>query len=431
MKWFPDSLLSRTVWLLAGLLLVSQFAWLALFGLYEREPRAKQIAHRAAAIVNLTRAALLAAQPDRRKGLLLELSQREGVQVLPVEPDEVDVPSPSSPLLALVADEIRRELGPETLVAFSEQDEEGLWVSFAIDEDEYWVVMPRSRQIQPLPWAWIGWGAGVMLLSILGAWLMVRRINRPLLEASSAAASLGHGETPPSLNEQGPHEIATLARSFNRMKDDLAAMEANRRLMLAGISHDLRTPLARLRLAVEMNVGNDQERNAMIHDLEDMDGLTKQFLDFARQESEEARQSINLNELATSVANQFSSNGQSVIVSGLLGPASVRPQALKRALVNLLENAFRYGAPPVSIKLHQEGENCIIGVIDSGAGLVEAELQSAKLPFYRGNAARTNAQGTGLGLAIVDRIARLHGGKLELLNRPEGGLEARLILPLT
>lgn len=431
MKWFPDSLLARTVWLLAGLLLVSQLAWLALFGLYEREPRAKQIAHRAAAIVNLTRAALLAAQPDRRKGLLLELSQREGVQVLPVEPDEVDVPPPSSPLLARVADEIRRELGPETLVAFSEQDEEGLWVSFAIDEDEYWVVMPRSRQIQPLPWAWIGWGAGVMLLSILGAWLMVRRVNRPLLEASKAAASLGQGETPPILNEQGPQEIAALARSFNRMKDDLAAMEANRRLMLAGISHDLRTPLARLRLAVEMNVGNDQERNAMIQDLEDMDGLTKQFLDFARQESEEARRSVDLKELATSVADQFSSNGQSVIVSGQFSSASVRPLALKRALVNLLENAFRYGAPPVSIMLHQEGGNCIIGVIDSGTGLAETELQSAKLPFYRGNAARTNAQGTGLGLAIVDRIARLHGGKLELLNRPEGGLEARLILPLT
>lgn len=270
-----------------------------------------------------------------------------------------------------------------------------------------------------------------MLLSILGAWLMVRRINRPLLEASNAAASLGQGETPPSLNEQGPYEIAMLACSFNRMKGDLADLETNRRLMLAGISHDLRTPLARLRLAVEMNVGNERERDAMIHDLEDMDGLTKQFLDFARQESEEARQSINLNELVTSVANQFSSNGQSVIVSGQLGLASVRPQALKRALVNLLENAFLYGAPPVSIKLHQEDENCIIGVIDSGAGLAETELQSAKLPFYRGNAARTNAQGTGLGLAIVDRIARLHGGKLELLNRPEGGLEARFILPLT
>lgn len=110
MKRFPDSLLARTVWIIAGLLLVSQLAWLALFGLYEREPRAIQIAHRAVAIVNLTRAALLAAQPERRKNLLLELSRKEGVQVVPLEPDEMDVPQPSSPLLALVADEIRREL---------------------------------------------------------------------------------------------------------------------------------------------------------------------------------------------------------------------------------------------------------------------------------------------------------------------------------
>lgn len=430
MKRFPDSLLARTVWIIAGLLLVSQLAWLALFGLYEREPRAIQIAHRAVAIVNLTRAALLAAQPERRKNLLLELSRKEGVQVVPLEPDEMDVPQPSSPLLALVADEIRRELGDDTLVAFSEQDEEGLWVSFAIDGDEYWVVMPRSRQTRSLPWAWLGWGAGVMLFSVLGAWLMVRRINRPLVNVSRAAALLGQGETPPSLDEHGPREIATLSRAFNRMKEDLSAMEANRGLMLAGISHDLRTPLARLRLAVEMNVGNDQEREAMIQDLEDMDGLTRQFLDFARRESEEPAQEIDLGDLVKSTADRFAAHGKSIAISGQTCHLHARPKALTRALDNLIENAFRYGAPPVSISIRQEGKYCLIGVLDSGPGLVEAELQLAKQPFFRGNTARTNAQGTGLGLAIADRIARLHGGSLALVNRPEGGLEARLSLPL-
>ncbi len=428
MKALPESLLARTVWLIAGLLLISQLAWLTLFGLYEREPRAKQIAHRAAAIVNLTRAALLAARPDRRRDLLLDLSQKEGVQVIPVEPDEVDVPPPPTPLLARVADEIRRELGDETLVAFSEQDEEGLWISFAIGEDEYWVVMPRSRQIQPLPWAWIGWGAGVLLLSILGAWLLVRRVNRPLVEVSRAAALLGQGETPPSLDEQGPREIATLSRAFNRMRDDLAAMETNRGLMLAGISHDLRTPLSRLRLAVEMNVGHERERDAMIQDIEDMDTLTRQFLDFARSETEESSEIVDIFSLVQSVANRFAAQGKPVAVSGQLCRLRVRRQSLMRAVDNLLENAFRYGAPPVSVRLQQEGGRCIIGVLDSGPGLNEEERQRARQPFYRGNAARTNAQGTGLGLAIVDRIARQHGDTLELVNRPEGGLEARLVL---
>ncbi|NWG39567.1 MAG: HAMP domain-containing protein [Hydrogenophilaceae bacterium] len=430
MNWLPDSLLARTVWLIAGLLLISQLAWLTLFGLYEREPRAKQIAHRAAAIVNLTRAALLAARPDKRRDLLVELSRKEGVQVIPVEYDEVDVPPPSSPLLARVADEIRRELGEHTLVAFNEEDEEGLWVSFAIDTDEYWVVMPRTGQSPPLPWAWIGWGAGVMLLSVLGAWLMVRRINRPLVDASKAAAMLGQGKTPPTLDEHGPREIATLGVAFNRMKDDLSAMEHNRSLMLAGISHDLRTPLSRLRLAVEMNVSNDRERNAMIRDIEDMDGLTRQFLDFARRESEEAPQEIDISDLVKSMADRFALLGKPITTSGQTCRLHARHKALTRALDNLIENAFRYGASPVAIDIRTEDRQCLISVLDGGPGLAEAELQRVKKPFFRGNSARTNAQGTGLGLAIADRIARLHGGSLTLVNRPEGGLEARLSLPL-
>ena len=134
-RLWPKRLLARAVWLIALLLIISQFAWLVLFGLYEREPRARQIAHRAAAIVNLTRAALLAAQPDKRRDLLLELSRREGVHVLPLVPEESDVPPPPNAMARLVASEIKRELGSDTLVSFSDDNEEDLWVSFAIDAD--------------------------------------------------------------------------------------------------------------------------------------------------------------------------------------------------------------------------------------------------------------------------------------------------------
>ena len=145
-RWWPQSLLARTVWIIALLLIFSQIAWLVLFGLYEREPRARQIAHRAAAIVNLTRAALLAAHPDKRRDLLLELSQREGVHVLPLVPEESDIPPPPNAMARLVASEIQRELGPDTLISFSDDNEEDLWVSFAIDADEYWVILPRLQR---------------------------------------------------------------------------------------------------------------------------------------------------------------------------------------------------------------------------------------------------------------------------------------------
>ncbi len=429
-RWWPQSLLARTVWLIALLLLISQIAWLVLFGLYEREPRARQIAHRAAAIVNLTRAALLAAQPEKRRNLLLELSQREGIQVLPLAPEEADVPAPSSVMASLVATEIQRELGPDTLVSFSNKNVEDLWVSFAVGTDEYWVIMPRLQLAPALPWFWAGWGAGVGILSILGAWVMLRHINRPLVKAAHAAAMLGRGETPPRLTEHGPHEIATLAHAFNQMADDIRTLESNRSLMLAGISHDLRTPLTRLRLATEMNVDNPSERDAMIQDMDDMETLTRQFMDFARQDTEEPVQLIELDALFHDLYNSFAQRGKIFSFNNTRHTLPARPQALRRALVNLLENAHRYGQPPVQVRINRESHTLIISVIDHGSGLSPDELESAKQPFQRGERARTGAQGTGLGLAIVERIAHLHGGSLTLQNRVAGGLEAQLMLPL-
>ena len=426
---WPQSLLARTVWLLALLLIVSQIAWLVLFGLYEREPRARQIAHRAVAIVNLTRAALLAAHPDRRRALLLELSQREGVHVLPLAPEESDVPPPPNRIAAIVAQEIRRQLGADTLVSFSEDNEEDLWVSFALDGDEYWVIMTRLRPPRVISWFWASWGAGVLLLSVLGAWLMLRRINRPLLLASEAAAVLGRGEQPLHLSEHGPREIATLAHAFNQMADDIAQLESNRKLMLAGISHDLRTPLARLRLATEMNVGDTRERQAMIQDMDDMESLTRQFLDFAREDADESVEAVNLRSLLDALSLRFAQRGLIVTHPTADMTLHARPQALRRALHNLLENAYRHGAPPVEMQIRQQDGRLRLSVIDHGAGLPEDQLESIKQPFRCSESARTDARGTGLGLAIVERVAQLHGGQLTLHNRPEGGFEARLELP--
>ena len=426
---WPRSLLARTVWLLALLLIVSQIAWLVLFGLYEREPRARQIAYRAVAIVNLTRAALLAAHPDRRPVLLQELSQREGVHVLPLAPEESDVPPPPNRMAAIVTSEIRRKLGAETLISFSEDNAEDLWVSFALDGDEYWVIMPRLRAPRVFPWFWASWGGGVLLLSVLGAWLMLRRINRPLLLTTEAAAAIGRGEQPARLSEHGPREIATLAHAFNQMADDIARLESNRKLMLAGIAHDLRTPLARLRLATEMNVGDTRERDAMIRDMDDIESLARQFLDFARDDYNEPLSSVDLSALLDALQADFAQHGLTFMHDVAHLSLQARPQALRRALCNLLENAQRYGAPPIEIHATRNDKSIIVRVIDHGPGVPADQLETIKQPFRRGQSARTDARGTGLGLAIVERVAKLHGGTLTLQNRPEGGFEARLDLP--
>lgn len=429
MKLLPASLLARTV-LVMGVLLVSSLAvWLTLFTLAEREPRARQIATRVAAVVNLTRAALLAAQPERRQALLQELSQREGIRIFPMEPEEFTLPPPDRPLLNLIWQELQTQLGDTTLVQGDELDEEALWVSFSLGPDDYWLVLPRAAMTRSPPWPWIGWGALTLLLAFSGSWLVVARINRPLRHAAAIASHVGHGQFDARLDENGPTEIAELARAFNHMSANLAEMEADRNLMLAGLSHDVRTPLTRLRLAVEMQVADATERAAMIQDMDDMDTLTRQFMEFARPHAASTPTHLDLDTLCREIAESSNQRGLAVTVHGTAGKAILPIDSLRRAISNLLDNAHRYGTPPVELELARDGNQLTITVKDRGPGLSEVEIETAKRPFYRGNAARTGAQGTGLGLAIVERLTRQLGGSLTLRNRRQGGLSARLTLP--
>jgi two-component system osmolarity sensor histidine kinase EnvZ len=427
----PKTLLARTVLLIGTLLLISLAAWLTLFNLAEREPRAHQIATRVAAVVNLTRAALLAAQPERRQALLQELAQREGIHVVPMEPEELTLPPPEQPMLRQIWRELQTQLGEETLLIGGDRDDdEALWISFHLGPDDYWLVLPRAPHPQGLPWQWVGWGALTLLLAFIGGWVVVARINRPLKNAAAVAARVGRGEFDARLNEQGPDEIAALAHAFNRMSADLAEQERNRALMLAGLSHDLRTPLTRLRLAVEMQVDDSDELAAMVQDMDDMDALTRQFTEFARPQPKADWLALDVDALCHELATSFSQRGLPVTVLGTAGEAMLPADGLRRAIKNLLENAHRYGLAPVEIELARKPDTVVITVNDHGTGLSDAELATAKQPFYRGNVARTGAQGTGLGLAIVERFARQCGGSLSLRNRSPQGLAAELSLPV-
>jgi two-component system osmolarity sensor histidine kinase EnvZ len=425
----PNSLLARTVVLIGILLVASLAAWLTLFTLAEQEPRARQIATRAAAVVNLTRAALLAAQPERRQALLQELSQREGIRVVPMTPEETFLLPPEQGMQRRIWQKLQAQLGEDTLLIADPADDEALWISFALGPDDYWLVLPRAPRRDGLPWQWIGWGVLTLLLAFAGGWMVIARINRPLRNAAAVAARIGHGDFAARLDEHGPDELAALARAFNRMSADLGEQDASRALLLAGLSHDLRTPLARLRLAVEMQVGNAEEREAMIRDMDDMDTLSRQFAEFARPTAEAACP-VDLDAVCGELASNFAARGLPVTVRGSAGTATLPAHGLRRSLANLLENAHRYGRPPVTLELERTADALCFTVLDQGAGLDDAELETAKRPFWRGNAARTGAQGTGLGLAIVERYAHQAGGRFDLNNR-NPGLAARLSLPVT
>lgn len=436
MSVLPRSLLWRTFLFVALLMVLSVAAWFAIFNAYEREPRARQLAQTLVSVANLTRAALISARPEARRELLRDLSDREGIHIYPADATDRVLPLPERAFLQRVEELVRAQLGPATRLTLEREGERALFVSFRIDESDdgdYWLALPRERIDRVFPLGWLGWGVAALLLSLAGAWVIVFRITRPLKALQQAAQRVGAGETAARLDESGPTELATVARAFNQMSADLGQLDQDRALILAGISHDLRTPLTRLRMGIEM-AGDEGLREGMTADVEEMDKTIGQFLDFARAEQGEAQQDVDVAAMLADLAAQYRRRGFAVAVAPvppLAAPIPARPQAVRRAVSNLIDNALRYAGSelPVELGLSATDGEYSIEVRDSGPGIPPEDVERMKRPFARLDTARTNAAGAGLGLAIVDRIARSHNGRLELLPRQGGGLLARLVLP--
>lgn len=433
MSFFPRSLLWRTVLLLALLMVAGHFASMEIFRAAEREPRAVQVAQQITSVVNLTRSALITANPAKRLDLLRDLSQQEGIEVYPDAPNEPVEALPDRPITRLITLELQRRLGENTKLLGTRGSLHGVWVNFNIDDLEYWVRLPRERIERTEQLRWIGWGVLILLLSVIGAFLIVARINRPLRELTRAAAAIGRGETPPPVVETGPAEVRTLSRAFNEMATALQRADADRALLLAGVSHDLRTPLSRIRLGVEMldDKTDASLREGMVQDVEDIDAVINQFLDFARIAAEPSNLSeLDLNELVHAATERYQRQGKHVTARpGTLPLLRLQPPAVQRLLTNLVENALRHGGDEVEIETATERTGIRLSVLDRGPGIPAADAERMLQPFTRLNEARSTP-GSGLGLAIVDRIAKMHGGSVRLLAREGGGLEARVEFPL-
>jgi two-component system osmolarity sensor histidine kinase EnvZ len=418
----------RSLLLMAALVVAAVAASFQILRIAEREPRARELAQNAVSAVNLTRAALVNADPYRRRELLLDMNEREGIRIYPVINDESLRPLRAGGRLERVAELVRAKLGPDTRFAAARDGMRGFWVSFFIDEDEFWVMLPRERFEPQLGLGWLGWGAGLLAMALLGASLIAASISRPLRALAAAAQRVGRGERPAPLSEQGPRELATVSSAFNRMASDLAALEHERAMVLAGISHDVRTPLSRLRLALEMSGADAATAQGMRADIEEMDQVIGQFLEFARGEAE-AREPQDPKPLLAEIGEHYAKLGRRVQVAGAdVGPFPFARMALRRAIGNLIDNALRHAGEPVEVQVRRERDHVVVEVLDRGPGIPPGEAERLKRPFTRLDEARGGGGGAGLGLAIVDRVARAHGGRLELAPRPGGGLAARLLL---
>ncbi|HEX8602486.1 MAG TPA: ATP-binding protein [Pseudoduganella sp.] len=424
----------RTFLLMGVLTTLSTASWIGMYSIVQRDPQAQQLAAQVISVVTITRAALTHSAPELRTELLFELVSNEGIRVFLLEDNDEVEPPPDNPLMPDIEQLVKAKLGKDTRFSARVNGMRGFWVSFKIGEDQYWLMLERER-IQGLTGIqWLGWAAAVSVVSLLGAALISSLVNAPLRRLTAAFRSIAQGRAPQPLPEKGPQEIRLANRSFNQMVDDLRQVESDRAVILAGISHDLRTPLTRMQLEVEMANLLPDARDGMKSDLAQMDAIIAQFLDYAKPTESATFVPVDMSDLLQEVAHDVSRLADVKVTTDIIDNAQVRgnPTDLKRVLHNLIENARRYGKTPgtdlaeidicCTVKGMHTAKRVVIDVQDHGVGVPEERMAELLKPFTRLDTARSQANGAGLGLAIVERVLQRHGAELQLSNREGGGL---------
>ena len=435
------SLFWRTFLLLMLLLIITALGWLQSFRVLSEVPFSRGVAQQIVSTVNLTRYALISADADYRPDLLHILAYQEGVRIIPRDDNDHWTKLVSQGNIPeLIESQTKASLGENTIIAGSVNDQPGLWVSTTIEGDKYWLMIRDDLLDPPFGTAWVWWAFVAFLMGTLGASVLTQRTIRPLAELSAAAKKLGRGEKPDPLPENTrTAEIEAVNRSFNHMVQELERMESDRELLLAGVSHDLRTPLTRMRLEIELADLPQETRDAMVSDLEQMESIVNQFLAYAHR-SKQPLERVDLGLCANDTLNdtRMRSKGDVRIETSIMGNLFVmaHPTELVRAIQNIIVNADRYGRDPetgrldLNIQVLRQGNDAVLRIGDKGKGVPAEEMARIVRPFERGDTARGGAKGAGLGLAIVGRVVKRSGGKITLSANHPHGLIVELSMPL-
>ncbi|KZN31861.1 histidine kinase [Pseudoalteromonas luteoviolacea S2607] len=426
---FPRSAFGQTVFFVAALLLINQIVSYITVTLYVFKPTFEQ--------VNL----MLAKQVKT-----VFIDWEEGVEVDSelskkfFEITGIDVMSQKEAYrnglgqareYNLLSRSMSEQLNGSARVRISQGDPVVYWVE-APQAPGYWVRVPLSGFSETKLEFLVFYLSSIGFLSVLGGWLFARHLNRPLRALQTAASRVGAGDFSMRLVEQGSTEVIEVTRAFNQMSKGIAALESDRRLIMAGVSHDLRTPLTRIRLATEMmSDEEDYLKEGIIDDIEDMNAIIDQFIEYLRHHSSGEMNLDDVNALVEEVvhAEQQHKRVINFTMAPNLPPILMNTVALKRVITNMIENAIRYSSEDIEVVSLLDNKWVLIQVNDRGPGIPESELESVFEPFKQGDQAR-GSEGSGLGLAIIKRIVTTHGGQVTLSNRKGGGLCAEVRLPV-
>lgn len=441
LSWIRSGLFWRTFLLLSMLTTLSMASWIGMISAYQRGPQVQQTAELVISVVTITHAALTHSDPTLRRELLFELVSNEGIRIFPLQKDDKVDPPPDNPLMPDIEAIVKAKLGPDTRFSSNVNGVPGFWISFNIDDDKYWLMLERERLQGLTGVQWLGWASVVGVLSVLGAALISSLVNLPLARLTAAARAIAQGRRPEPLPEKGSQEIIEANRSFNQMVDDLQRVESDRAVILAGISHDLRTPLARMQLELEMARLSSEAREGMQSDIAQMDAIIGQFLDYAKPTEAASFVPIDVGALLADSAREARRMPDVRVTTDIDPEVHVMGNAtdLRRVFNNLLENARRYGKTPgselteIDIACHfrtlGHARRVVIEVQDHGVGVPDDQVDQLRKPFTRLDSARGQANGAGLGLAIVERVVSRHNAELHVRNRAGGGLLIQIVMP--
>jgi signal transduction histidine kinase len=338
--------------------------------------------------------------------------------------------APSSQIQRRFAAAIVDAMRPFEILKVVEVEGERLEIQVRLSDGSSVIV--HARRVEMPVSSWVLWVLVAQLVVLaLCAWAAVRLVTRPLAQLAAAADDLGPDLKSRTLEESGPYEVAHAARAFNAMQKRIAGYMAERVEILASISHDLQTPITRMRLRTDL-MDSDADREKFRQDLDAMHALVREGVTYARTlhgATEEPRR-IDADALFETMVADYEDAGETVRLEGRLGkPIVTRPHALRRILTNLIDNALKFGSD-VRVRVGTEADRAFIAVQDNGPGIPADQLEAVLQPFYRvENSRNRSTGGTGLGLAIAHQLAMAMGAQLQLRNREEGGLEARLTMP--
>ncbi|MBU2891734.1 two-component system sensor histidine kinase EnvZ [Colwellia sp. D2M02] len=429
MKILPRSAFGQTVLLIGVLLFINQLVFYGAFAAYVFEPHQQQINQ---LLAKQVRVVFIDIEDAELSPKMAEAFHNEtGIGVY-YEQDALQLGLATSAYYPYRSEQMSALLGGPTEVRVSIEDEHLFWIR-APQAPQLWVKIPllgtEKSNYSPL----IIFLVIIGLLSVIGGWVFVRQLNRPLKSLQNAAEDVGRGDFPEPLAERGTSEIIAVTQAFNHMSKGIKQLEQDRNLLMAGISHDLRTPLTRIRLASEMM----QEQDAFLkegieQDIDDMNNIIDQFIDYLRHDSKDKAELGDLNVLVAEVLNVETPPDRNIaFYDGECPQLPLKHVAVKRAIANLVQNALRYtqGDIEVYTGVAKEKGYAQIIVSDNGVGIPEADIERLFQPFTQGDTAR-GTEGSGLGLAIIKRIVDTHGGKISLSNKETGGLQAKILLPL-